>query len=728
MSILKNANEYFRNAEYKKAANLYEQVGRVYPELSYTLAMNLHLALQRAKPGRTGQAPGDKYKLLNERFTVDVVIPVYNALDDVRHCLSALATEDDGFDVRVFVVDDGSREDTAAWLRDFCEANSSRFHLFVNKLNLGYTVTVNRGLRLSTADFVVTLNSDTRVTSGWLTALVRCMVSDDSIGIAGPLSNAASWQNVPELYEDTSFAINTLPTGFTPNDMAQCVRMASHRVYPRVPFVNGFCFMIARDVFEEVGFLDEETFPTGYGEENDFCLRAAEAGFTMAIADDAYVFHAKSKSFGHEKRKELAKRGGAALKAKHGAEMVNTKAGFIREMEELRSVRARVKSQMTTLVKRSIRATPSRPLKVLFCLPVSGGGGGVHSIVQETQGLRKLGVDATVGVPAKHRDKFLHAYRDIRDAEDLFLGVRAKDWSRVAANYDVMVGTIFTSMPLVREAVDAYPHVIPAYYVQDYEPFFYEPGSAKWAEARQSYELIPEAVLFAKTHWIRHKVLEEHGVYVHKVSPSIDHKTYTPVSSQTLQPAQRRKFVVSAMIRPKTPRRGAYRTMGILAQLEAQFADRLRIEVFGTPPEDNFFAEVKDGPSSYVAHGLLTRPEVAQVLQKSDLFIDLSDYQAFGRTALEAMATGAAAVVPQWGGGAEYSWSSACLKVDPFDPDTGRQVSDFVEKLAAARCGSVKKEATRVAQLFTVERAVLSEKNVFTHAFAKGWNGLIDAA
>ena len=47
------------------------------------------------------------------------------------------------------------------------------------------------------------------------------------------------------------------------------------------------------------------------------CARAVKAGYTLLIADDTYVFHAKSKSFGHSKRKELAKQGSAALKKKH---------------------------------------------------------------------------------------------------------------------------------------------------------------------------------------------------------------------------------------------------------------------------------------------------------------------------------------------------------------------------------------------------------------------------
>ncbi|TAF38017.1 MAG: hypothetical protein EAZ66_06725 [Alphaproteobacteria bacterium] len=75
--------------------------------------------------------------------------------------------------------------------------------------------------------------------------------------------------------------------------------------------------MIKRAVLEAIGWLDEESFPYGYGEENDFSIRARKAGFKLAIADNAYVYHSKSKSFGHERRQELSKQGSTAFKQKH---------------------------------------------------------------------------------------------------------------------------------------------------------------------------------------------------------------------------------------------------------------------------------------------------------------------------------------------------------------------------------------------------------------------------
>jgi len=58
---------------------------------------------------------------------------------------------------------------------------------------------------------------------------------------------------------------------------------------------------IRRDLFEHIGLFDEKAFPRGYGEENDFCLRAVKAGWKNFITPHAYVFHQRSASFGNEK-------------------------------------------------------------------------------------------------------------------------------------------------------------------------------------------------------------------------------------------------------------------------------------------------------------------------------------------------------------------------------------------------------------------------------------------
>jgi hypothetical protein len=99
--------------------------------------------------------------------------------------------------------------------------------------------------------------------------------------------------------------------------MAALVAQASTRDFPEAPLLNGFCTLIRRSAFLEIGGFNVAAFPAGYGEENDLCTRATKAGYRLRIADHVYVHHTKSASFGHERRAELAKAGGQALRALH---------------------------------------------------------------------------------------------------------------------------------------------------------------------------------------------------------------------------------------------------------------------------------------------------------------------------------------------------------------------------------------------------------------------------
>lgn len=247
---------------------------------------------------------------------VDIIVPVYNACDDVLLCLSSLIEKTDLLH-RVIVINDGQDKRTAIMLDAF---NSSYNHLEVitNPENIGYTRSVNKGIGHSNADWVVVLNSDTIVSEGWLGKLMNCALSQDNVGMVGALSNAASWQSVPKVHDASGdWHLNPLPEHMTIDDVANKIAQLSQRDYPEVGVINGFCQLINTRMLDNIGLLDDVAFPIGYGEENDMCARAVKAGYTLLIADDTYVFHAKSKSFGHSKRKELAKQGSAALKKKH---------------------------------------------------------------------------------------------------------------------------------------------------------------------------------------------------------------------------------------------------------------------------------------------------------------------------------------------------------------------------------------------------------------------------
>ncbi len=258
---------------------------------------------------------------LSVKPTVDIILPVYNALDDVKACIASLYYHNT-YPFNLIIIDDCSEHETQQWLRE--EQKRRDFTLLRNTQNLRFTKTVNKGFKESRSEFVVLLNSDTIVTAYWLEKILLCFQSDDLTGIVGPLSNAASWQTVPvrEDRENGGWLVNEIPEGYTLEQMGHLVETVSSRMYPQVPSVNGFCYTIRREVINKIGTLDEEYFPTGYGEEDDFSIRARKAGFNIRVADDTYVFHAKSKSYTKEVRKVLTVGGRKSLDKKHGKEEI----------------------------------------------------------------------------------------------------------------------------------------------------------------------------------------------------------------------------------------------------------------------------------------------------------------------------------------------------------------------------------------------------------------------
>lgn len=251
-----------------------------------------------------------------ESENVEIIVPVFNAANETLNCLASIE-RNTLFPHLVTVVDDGSEPETALRLEAFAR-HKPWIRIIRNTTNLGYTMAANRGLAQSRAKWVVLLNSDTVVSARWLEGLLECAVSDANVAFVGAVSNAASWQSVPQLTDAAGkFKTNSIPYGLSIDDMAQIVERESTRSFPEVPLLNGFCTLMRRSVLDEIGFLDEEAFPVGYGEENDLCVRATNAGYKLRVADHVYIFHVKSVSFGSGRRTELVKMGAEAFKKKH---------------------------------------------------------------------------------------------------------------------------------------------------------------------------------------------------------------------------------------------------------------------------------------------------------------------------------------------------------------------------------------------------------------------------
>lgn len=582
--------------------------------------------------------------VVRRQAAVDVVVCVHNALDDVRLCLNSVVCHTLP-PYQIIVVDDGSGEETRDFLRSFMEGQPGR--IIRNEQAQGYTHAANIGMRASSAPYVVLLNSDTVVTERWLDRMVQCMESDPLNGLVGPLSNTASWQSVPEVFEacNGDWNCNDLPQGWGVDDMAAAVSSISRRSFPEVGILNGFCMLLRRELFDSVGYFDEETFAGGFGEENDYCLRVGEAGWKLAVADDCYIFHAQSKSYSHERRKKLVRRSDAALSEKHGRQAVLDALDKTKDHPVLHSMRARTRvlPARHELLRECRRNYEGK--RILFLLFVSIPGGGSNIILRESQALRDLGADVHIANHALNKTVFERFHPHL-DLPVVYLDTPA-DLVRLGERYDAVVSTLFLTVdwmvgltPLAEAG-----KLTLGYYVQDYEPHFFDQADPHHLQAVESYTKIPSMRVFTKTIWNQEELRKHTTVEAEVVGPSFDWSLFFP----TFHKLHSRPVVVTAMVRPSTPRRAPALTMRVLKRLKDRYQDRVEVLIFGVTEGNPEF--VKIAPRfKFQCCGELPSGHVAELLDRSHIFLDLSTYQAMGLTALEAMACGVAVVGPINGG------------------------------------------------------------------------------
>lgn len=219
----------------------------------------------------------------------EVVVPVYDGVAALEDCLAAL--------VRVLpptalvqLVDDASPDARVGpLLEGFAARAPFPVRLHRQPRNLGFVGTVDAAMSRACGD-VVLLNSDTVPTRGFLERLAACAASDPRIATATPFSNNAEICSFPQFCRD-----NPLPPD--PEAIAAACVASGPPEYPELPTGVGFCMFVRRAALDAVGGFDTETFGRGYGEENDFCRRAAGHGWRNVLCDDAFVAHRGGASF-----------------------------------------------------------------------------------------------------------------------------------------------------------------------------------------------------------------------------------------------------------------------------------------------------------------------------------------------------------------------------------------------------------------------------------------------
>jgi GT2 family glycosyltransferase len=546
---------------------------------------------------------------------VDIIICVHNALAVFRDCIASVLRHTHS-PFRVIVVDDGSEAETAHFI-DHVVAEHG-LHLIRNPTASGYTRAANAGLRASDAPWIVFLNSDTMVTPGWLDRMWSHAARRPEVGVIGPLSNTASWQSVPMLLADGDWAQNRLPPGLGPDDIAAIVtRVARGAV--RLPFLNGFCYMVRRALIDEIGPFDEATFGAGYGEENDFSIRARNAGWALVVATDAYVYHAQSQSYSTERRLKLAEAGNEALQRKHDPSLhIIPQVGYCRDNLPMHSVRARVDAgiRRRDLIAEGRERWAGK--RVAF----------LKRDQETSDGLRESEVLAPMGVTAN-----VLTFNSSSDAE-----AQKFRLSSALDQYDAIVATFPESVYWLPR--DNHSNCRLAYYVGNFEE-----------AVLGSYTYSSQIKLLARNSWVQREILRRTGGYAALLGPSLDVDCFTSAEDRALAGANA-PVRISAMLTPASLEAGAARIVRVLERFIPKSQINIHVDVFGA--SDAELAEHGLSRPWIINRGVLEQDDLARLLAVSHVFADFSDYQPKGLISLAAMRSGCVVIGPAQGAMGEF--------------------------------------------------------------------------
>ncbi len=215
-----------------------------------------------------------------------IVIPVYNHASHTLACLRALAAHPPAAACEILVIDDGSSDDTAAWM---AAIDGLRHHRRAH--NGGFIAACNDGLRLARGQYVVLLNNDTVPQPGWLDALLDTFAQVPEAGLVGAqllYPDGRLQESGGIVFDDGSC------WSYGRFESAEDPRYASLR---DADYCSGAALAIPRALFEQLGGLDARYAPAYY-EDTDLAFKVRAAGRRVLVQPASRVVHDEGTSNG----------------------------------------------------------------------------------------------------------------------------------------------------------------------------------------------------------------------------------------------------------------------------------------------------------------------------------------------------------------------------------------------------------------------------------------------
>lgn len=212
---------------------------------------------------------------------VFAIIVHRNGTDLIRRCLRDLSEQKGDFHLHLLVSDNASTDDSPQWIiKNFPDVT-----LLDNAGNFGWSKGNNVGIKEALrqgADWVWLLNDDTEIPAHCL----KNMLAYARTTHTKLLAPVIYYLNPPDKvwFQGAYIDMQSMTS-------VHAESLSEFRNLPpeKKPFLTGCSLLIHRTVFEAVGLLDERFFM--YYDDTSFCLKATQAGFALAVVENAHMYH-----------------------------------------------------------------------------------------------------------------------------------------------------------------------------------------------------------------------------------------------------------------------------------------------------------------------------------------------------------------------------------------------------------------------------------------------------
>ncbi len=236
---------------------------------------------------------------------VDIIIVNYNTLKYLKNCLESIKTQTT-YPYRLLIIDNNSQDGSKAFLKSLNQGDVS---VILNGQNLGCAKAWNQGIKMSKGKYILFLNPDTIVNSGWLTSMVECAESDSQIAVVGnkQVNEYGRIIHAGVVYENGTLVYRGYGEQNDSNKYNQ--------VWDCVD-VCGACYLIKRSIIQKIGLFDERFFM--YAEETDYSYRAREKGFRVVYCPVTIIHYKDGSPISDQKRQTLHMRSRKLFEQKWG--------------------------------------------------------------------------------------------------------------------------------------------------------------------------------------------------------------------------------------------------------------------------------------------------------------------------------------------------------------------------------------------------------------------------